>query len=323
MDMDNNNQMPPIQPAMPSPSAGGDMSQNEVSRILMSQGSMPGGAPNNNVANSGVPTPQNPGVFSQGAPAQATPGQGNAPAEGMPQVLTADGRPMVQKPIAAPVAKKDKYSLVKTIAIIALSLGMVTFIGLFIWINAEYSEAKEEYRDVDVKVSDAVNKAKDEQYKADQAEYVELEKYPFKTFAGPADYGELSFEYPKTWSVYVAAAATEGGDFNAYFNPVQVDAVGKDTINALRVTIRTKSFDEVAAEYKKAMERKDSGLTMEAVTIAGDTPANRYTGKIPNTDLSGYIVVFKIRDKTVILQTDSVLFKDDFDKLLETIKYNA
>ena len=321
--MDNNNQMPPIQPAQPTTPAGGDMPQNEVSRILMSQGSMPGGAPNNNAVNSGAPTPQNPGAFSQGAPTQATPGQGNTPAGGMPQVLTADGRPMVQKPIAAPVAKKDKYSLIKTIAIIALSLGMVTFIGLFIWINAEYGQAKEEYRDVDIKVSDAVNKAKDEQYKADQAEYVELEKYPFKTFAGPADYGELSFEYPKTWSVYVAEAATEGGDFNAYFNPVQVDAVGKDTINALRVTIRAKSFDDVAAEYKKAMERKDSGLTMEAVTIAGDTPANRYTGKIPNTDLSGFIVVFKIRDKTVILQTDSVLFKDDFDKLLETVKYNA
>jgi hypothetical protein len=83
------------------------------------------------------------------------------------------------------------------------------------------------------------------------------EKYPYKTFSGPADYGQLTFEYPKTWSVYVAAPATNGGDFNAYFNPIQVDAVGKDTINALRVTIRNKSFEDVTAEYQKAMDKKD------------------------------------------------------------------
>ena len=49
---------------------------------------------------------------------------------------------------------------------------------------------------------------------------------------------------------------------------------------------------------------------------------NKYTGTIPNTQLSGFIVIFKIRDKTAILQTDSVLFKDDYDKLLETVTFN-
>ena len=78
----------------------------------------------------------------------------------------------------------------------------------------------------------------------------------------------------------------------------------------------------MAAEYQKAMNKKDSGLTMESVTVNGIT-ANRYTGKIPGTELSGYIIIFKIRDKTAIIQTDSVLFADDFNKLIETIKVNA
>ena len=76
------------------------------------------------------------------------------------------------------------------------------------------------------------------------------------------------------------------------------------------------------------MNKKNSNLTVESVTIGNEekgtsVTANRYTGTIPNTDLSGYIVVFKIRDKTAILQTDSVLFKEDFDKLLGTIVFNA
>ena len=231
------------------------------------------------------------------------------------------GMPMVQQVQVPVTPKKDTVGLIKTIAIIVVSLIAVTFIGLFIWMLNERNEAQS---DVDGKIAVATAEAKDEQAQKDEAEFLEREKYPFKTFSGPADYGQLTFEYPKTWSVYIAAAATTGGDFNAYLNPIQVDAVGKETINALRVTIRNKSFDEVTQEYQKAMDKKDSNLTVASVTIGKDNniTANRYTGTIPGTELSGFIVTFKIRDKTAILQTDSVLFQEDYDKLLGTVTFN-
>ncbi len=232
------------------------------------------------------------------------------------------GMPMVQQ-VQTPVLKKKDYSgLIKTIVIIVLSLVAATFIGLFIWKAIESSEAQS---NLDGKIEIAVAGAKDEQAMELEKEFLEREKYPFKTFSGPADYGQLTFEYPKTWSLYIAAAAANSdGDFNAYFNPIQVDAVGRDTVNALRVTIRDESFDEVAKEYQKAMEKRNSNLTMESVTIgkSQNITANRYTGTIPNTSLSGYIVTFKIRDKTAVLQTDSVLFQEDFDKLLGTVIFN-
>ena len=215
--------------------------------------------------------------------------------------------------------KKDVAGLVKTIVIVLLSLVALTFIGLFIWMFTQYDEVRS---DVDGQIAVAVAEAKDEQAVKMEAEFLEREKYPYRTFSGPADYGELTFEYPKTWSVYVAAAATSGGDFYAYFNPIQVDAVSSDTVNALRVVIRNKSFESVTADYQKAMNKKNSNLTMETITVNGAT-ANRYTGTIPNTDLNGFIVIFKIRDKTAILQTDSVLFEEDFNKLLETVTFNA
>ncbi|MBR3228743.1 hypothetical protein IKF67_00680 [Candidatus Saccharibacteria bacterium] len=228
------------------------------------------------------------------------------------------GSTMVQQVQAPPVIKKDNSGLIKTIVIIAVSLIAVTFIGLFIWMTMRYNEASTNLQgQIDV----AVAKAVDEQAKKDEEEFSKREKDPYKTFAGPVDYGQLTFKYPKTWSVYVAADASSGGDFNAYFNPNQVDAVGKDTINALRVTIRNTSFENVTAEYQRNMERNNANLTMTTVTFNGIT-GNRYTGTIPGTDLNGYIVTFKIRDKTAILQTDSVLFQADFDKLLETVSFN-
>ena len=252
-------------------------------------------------------------------PLQAMP-----PVQGMPGGV-ANGMPMVQQVQVVPEQKKDVAGLVKTIVIVIVSLIAVTFIGLFIWM---FMENKEAQSDLQGKLDKAAAEARDEQATKDEAEFFEREKYPYKTFSGPVDYGQLTFEYPKTWSVYVAADAASGGDFNAYFNPIQVDTVAKDTINALRVTIRNKSFEAVTEEYQKAMNKKNSNLTVESVTIGNEAAgisvtANRYTGTIPNTDLSGYIVVFKIRDKTAILQTDSVLFKEDFDKLLGTVVFNA
>ena len=144
----------------------------------------------------------------------------------------------VQNPITQ---SNDASGLVKTIVIVAVSLIAVTFIGLFIWMLIQYNSVSD---DVQGQIDVAVAAAKDEQAQKDEMEFSEREKYPYKTFSGPADYGQLTFEYPKTWSVYVAADASNGGDFSAYFNPVQVNAVSNNTINALRVTILDKSFEE-------------------------------------------------------------------------------
>ena len=239
-----------------------------------------------------------------------------------PQPVQPSGMPMVQQ-VQAPVEKKkDIAGLVKTIVIIVVSLVAVTFIGLFIWMYMQYDEA---HTDVQGQSDIAVAEAKDKQATEMEAEFAEREKYPYKTFSGPEDYGQLTFEYPKTWSVYVAAAAEKGGDFNAYFNPNQVDAVGQSTINALRVTIRDKSFDNVVSEYQRIMNNRNSNLTVQTVTFGKDNSitGNRYTGTIPNTELNGFIVIFKIRDKTAILQTDSVLFETEFNKLLESVTFNV
>lgn len=215
--------------------------------------------------------------------------------------------------------KKDNSGLIKTIVIILLTLLSVTFIGLFVWMMLQYNEAR---ADVDGQIAIAVAEAKDEQAQKDEAEFMEREKSPNRTFSGPADYGALTFEYPKTWSVYVAADASNGGNFEAYFNPVQVDAINRNSINALNLFIQDKNFDSVVDGYKRYIEGKEPTLTMEAITVNGAS-ANRYVGKIPNTDLNGIIVIFKIRDKTAILQTDSMLFESDFNNLVNTIKFNA
>lgn len=261
------------------------------------------------------------------------------PVGGTPYVGSDNGMPMMQsvspvgsngvsgaQPAAsAAVIKKDHSGLIKTITIVILALVSATFIGLFIWMYVQYNDAK---TDLDFKIDVAVAAAKDEQRVSDEKEYFDREKNPYLTFAGPVDYGQLTFKYPKTWNLYVAADAANGGNFEAYFNPGQVDMVSKDTINALRVSIVKDSFETVTAQYQKEVDKKNSELSVESIIIGDvekgtEVTANKYSGTIPRTDLKGYIVVFKIRDKTVILQTDSMEFGGDFDNLLKTITFNA
>lgn len=230
--------------------------------------------------------------------------------------------PSMQQPLSvAPVAKapavvKDNDKKIKIISIVAAAVFAViaiVFVGLFVSAKTEYADLE---ANVNLKIDEAVSEAKTEQALADAEEA----KKDTRIFTGPTDYGQLSFDYPKSWSVYIASDASKGGDFVAYLNPIEIEPVTDSTVYALRVTIRDKDFEAVAAEYQKYLDRGE--LSVEATTVAGVT-ANRYSGKIPGTELNGVIVIFKIRDKTAVLRTDSTLLVDDFNTILSTVKFNA
>ena len=218
---------------------------------------------------------------------------------------------------------KDNSGVIKTVIIVITSILTVTFLILFVWMTIQYNDANNiTQAEINAAVTEAVNEAVYKTQEEDLAKFNEEEKYPYRSFVGPADYGQLSFEYPKTWSVYIASDASKGGDYQAYFNPLEVNPVSNNTVNSLRLMIRDKAFDDVVAEYQRYLEGNDSKLSVEATEVAGTT-ANRYTGIIPNTEFNGVVVIFNIRDKTAILQTDAMQFVDDFDNVLKTVKFNA
>ena len=219
-------------------------------------------------------------------------------------------------PVPSPVEVKEKKSKAGIIGIVFSVIFFIvsaTFVGLFVWSKMEYAELEET---VNLKIDEAVSKAKTEQALADAEEA----KKDTRAFTGPTDYGQLSFDYPKSWSVYISSDASKGGDFVAYLNPLEIEPVSDSTVYALRVTIRDKSFENVVNEYQKYVTK--GTLSMETTTVGGTT-ANRYTGTLPGTDLSGVIVIFKIRDKTAILRTDSALLVNDFNTILNSVKFNA
>lgn len=211
--------------------------------------------------------------------------------------------------------KKHRRSIAETIVLTIVSVIAAVFIGLFVWMFLQYNDAR---TDVEGQIREAVAVAVDQNTMKLNEEFAEKEKSPYNTFLAPGDYGGMTFDYPKTWSVYIAKEADKGGDFEAYLNPDKVSPVKNDAINALRVTIKTGTIEDVVKQYDRYVQ---DGTTTASVRQINGENANVYAGTLQNK-LVGKVAIFKIRDKVVTLQTDASVFISDFDKILDTVKYN-
>src|SRR5688572_19100416 len=88
---------------------------------------------------------------------------------------------------------------------IVLSVLILAIGGFAIWAFMGYQDHK---NNVDQKVAAAVKIAKADQQEEDAAAFAEQEKQPTRQLAGPQDLGGVTFNYPKTWSVYISNSGT-------------------------------------------------------------------------------------------------------------------
>ena len=264
--------------------------------------------------------------FQYGPPAQpAQPNQPmQPPVQPVQQPYQQPGQLYTQNPVQtgyAPVPpannfvtppKKSKKWFILTLVFIFTTLAALGAGG---WALYNYFDQKD---NVDAKVSTAVTDAVKVQADKDAADFLEKEKQPNRQFVGPDDYGRVSFDYPKTWSVYVDKDASSGSTFSAYFNPASVPPVATNTQYALRVTIEQKDYEKAIASYDSLVK---NGALVATATKADDTDGTRLEGNFTK-DIRGSAVVFKLRDKTVTVRTDADTFKGDFNALVASITFN-
>ena len=218
-------------------------------------------------------------------------------------------------PVVPVKARSGDSSLLKTVIIILLSLLLIGAILLAYYFYSEYRALSSKFdSEVEAAVIDA-NKLLENEL---QAKFDEQEKNPYDTFTGPSDYGSLSFKYPKTWSVYIERDASNGGEFRAYLHPKEIYPIDDDHKNALEVSIDTDTYENATGAFSDLV--KDGDLTTSVIKINGED-ATRYDGKFSD-DITGSLVIIKIRDKIAIIRTDAEIYRDDFNKILETITFN-
>lgn len=259
--------------------------------------------------------PTNPSQFNLGSQPTTSAGTYSAP-PAQPSIVAS-----AQPPVEFPVYRAES-SPVKTIIIVVLVIIALGLSALSAYLYVQYSDVR---TDVDGQISAAVMEAEHTLTLDLQRQFEEQEKLPNRTFSGPEDYGNLSFPYPKTWSLYEEKDASSGtGDYVAYLNPLGIPSSpsGNDTVTAITVTIRTATYEKVNAGYEAAVKKGTMTATTRKVN-GGSTEAVIYRG-IVKKDFQGIVALMKIRDKTAIIQTDSAAaFEGDFVNILDHLTFNS
>lgn len=198
---------------------------------------------------------------------------------------------------------------------VVLSVLVVTLGGLSIWAFVNYQDQK---NNVDTKIEAAVAAAKQEQSEEDDKLFAEREKQPARQLVGPDDLGRVSFDYPKTWSVYIEKDGSEG-EYDVYLHPGAVLALANDQPSALHASILKQDYDTVVKKYREAVTKGE--LKATPVNIQGQT-GTRLDGTF-SKERQGSMVLMKLRDKTIVVATENKDFVNDFNTIvLPSLKFN-
>jgi len=205
------------------------------------------------------------------------------------------------------------------INILAVPLILVT-LGLFAVGGLAYYEAGQasDYKNnVDQKVEVARQEA--EKTISDQKDkaFAEKEKSPYIVWTGPAAYGSLKIQYPRTWSAYVDAPANANGrPVNGYFSPGQVPSISdQSNVYALRVYIVQQAYDGIVKQF--ANKQKSGTVTIQPYQSPNvpNIVGVRIDGEVQQKK-QGAMIILPFRDKTLEIWTESNEFKPDFDNII-------
>lgn len=259
-----------------------------------------------------------PGQVPNGAPAAAPAPNPGMPANNMMPGVNPATPNQAQATTATKPGKKDT-TLIETIILVAVCVIAAAAIIFAVIFFMQYNQLKSNF-DSEVAMREAT--AREEQSVADTAAFAEEEKQPFSKFTGPSDFGSIGFEYPKTWSVYVSSDGSDNSDYSAFFAPSQVNPLDDDSSRyALRFVILNQQINNVQQQYDRLLE--DGAVTSSVFNADNNKiSGTKYIGQIDD-NMQGIIVIFKVNDKTAILQTDAMVYQQDFETLLTKLRRNS
>jgi hypothetical protein len=209
--------------------------------------------------------------------------------------------------------KKESGILnVLVIPVVVLGVLVVGLVAFGAWSYQKYQDYK---NNTDQKVSVAVDDAKTRQKQQLQAQFLEEEKKPTRKFSSPSTLGTVSFQYPKTWSVYVANDAKTDDQYDAYFNPEAVQPVQNDLQHpsALHVVVSTQEYSSILSNYTAMVQQKK--LTAVPIQLKAGN-GMRFDGTFSDSGFQGAQIVFPLRDKTVQIYAENKQFIGDFNNII-------
>ncbi len=202
--------------------------------------------------------------------------------------------------------KKIKFMLIG-VSIVAVILLVTTLVFA--------SGASTTTAALDAKYAAGLEDGKAEQKKIDVAEYNKATVSSTRTYTAPVVHGSFEITYPKAWNLSVDTSSSVPVD--GLVDPAYVNLASPE--HALKFALQDKSFESSKKDYDDFVKK---GAKRTEVTVSG-IKGYQYVGKI-NEDAKqavGTVTIVPLRDKTMLLQTDSnELYADSYRQMVETAK---
>lgn len=186
--------------------------------------------------------------------------------------------------------------IIVSVVLVLLLLGSLVF---GVW---AFSERQSYKNDVDAKIEAAVAIAVQEAETAKEAEFVEREKSPLKNYTGPSTYGSISFDYPKTWSVYEQTAAS-GTVLQTLAHPNVIPGVQSEQPYALKIEVVSESYDSLVSQLQSDIGQGKLRSTAFRPEQVKEVLGIRVDGVFSN-QRSGTAFYLPLRDRTIIITSE-------------------
>lgn len=206
--------------------------------------------------------------------------------------------------------------------LIGLIVAVVLLIGAIVFGVWSFMERQTYKNETDRIVAEEVEAAVAANTETLEAEFEQREKEPLTTYSGPSALGSIRISYPKTWSAHAIENDRGNTPLEGYFHPNYVPDVSGDENIALSIEVVNRDYESSISQFDRAVNRNEVSVSpIDAVNVSG-VLGTRIDGEI-DRDTQGSVVLFELRDKTLVLRTESNEFIDDFNSIiLENLEFN-
>lgn len=200
---------------------------------------------------------------------------------------------------------------------IFLGVGMLLFAGLAIAAYQQNSYTQNHQAQLSAQ---AATVAAATQKKQDDTANTKANEQPYQTYTADPEDGGFQLQIPKGWSIYSVRHLSDGTSLEVLADPnvVNVDDAG-NAINTHQFKLRlvSDSLTNVNAAFSDNLKKKT--LTSHATTVSG-IAATWFQGAIDNQRHNGVVITLPVRDKVMVISTETTDYLSEFQAIVSSAK---
>lgn len=225
---------------------------------------------------------------------------------------TAPAGPGVPGTVPAVVVPKNHTPWWVWLIVGVLSLLVIGAAGFAFWAFGERQDYK---NNTDQKIAVAEEATRQKTTEENNKQFAEEAKNPLRPYTGPAEFGSISLQYPKTWSGYVDTASSGSAAFTALFHPgvvpAQTGKSGSRAAVALKVEVLNREYSTIVKQRESLVRNGELSASAYAFPKQENQIGTKFVGKL-SSDLNGTELIVPLRDKTLIVTTETDQYLNDF-----------